>query len=68
MLPGIPLTITFTRLIFPSFGCYAGFLPNPDKPEPKMINHENTKFGKHEIFLFFRVFFLSCFRDKKVFS
>jgi hypothetical protein len=37
-------------------------------PEPKMINHENTKFGKHEIFLFFRVFFLSCFRDKKVFS
>jgi len=53
--------------------------PNPDEPvgakrksrfigEQKMINHENTKFGKHEIFLFFRVFFLSCFRDKKVFS
>jgi hypothetical protein len=41
--------------------------PNPDEPvgakrksrfigEPKMINHENTKFEKHEIFLFFRVF------------
>jgi len=53
--------------------------PNPDEPvgakrksrfvgEPKMINHESTKFGKHKIFLFFRVFFLSCFRDKKVFS
>jgi hypothetical protein len=21
--------------------------PNPDKAEPKIINHENTKFGKH---------------------
>ena len=35
--------------------------------EPKRINHENTKFGKHEIFLFFRVFIVSCFRDEKVF-
>ena len=50
------------------FGNIEPKAPNPDKPEPKMINHENTKFGKHEIFLFFRVFFLSCFRDKKVFS
>jgi len=33
--------------------------PNPDKPEPKRINHENTKIGKHEIFLCFRVFVLS---------
>ena len=34
----------------------------------KRINHENTKIGKHEIFLCFRVFVISCFRDKKVFS
>jgi hypothetical protein len=36
-------------------------IPNPDKPEPKMINHENTKFGKHEIFLFFRAFVIKKF-------
>jgi hypothetical protein len=30
--------------------------PNPDEQEINRINHENTKFGKHEIFLF------SCFR------
>jgi hypothetical protein len=27
-------------------------------------NHENTKYERHEIF--FRVFALSCFRDKEV--
>jgi len=32
-------------------------------------NHENTKSEKHEKFHgFFRVFVLSCFRDKKSFS
>ena len=31
----------------------------------KILNHENTKFLKHEIYIFFfRVFVLSCFRDK----
>ena len=37
-----------------------------DKTEAKRINHENTKVGKHEKFLFFRVFVILCFRDKKV--
>ena len=37
-----------------------------DKTEAKRINHENTKVGKHEKFIFFRVFVISCFRDKKV--
>jgi len=41
--------------------------PNPNKPESKRINHENTKSGKHEIFLSFRVFIISCFRDNEVF-
>jgi hypothetical protein len=41
---------------------FLAFLPNPDKPEPKRINHENTKFGKHEIFLLFRVLVLSWYR------
>ena len=27
-------------------------------------NHENTKEGKHEILIFFRIFVFSCFRDK----
>jgi hypothetical protein len=31
-------------------------MPNPDKTERKRIHHENTKFGKHENYLFFRVF------------
>ena len=34
-------------------------IPNPDPPgggEQGKINHENTKFGKHELFLFFRAF------------
>jgi hypothetical protein len=29
------------------------------------ITRENTKFGKQEPFIFFQVFFISCFRDKK---
>ena len=39
-------------------------IPSPDKPEPKKINHESTKWRKHEIKL--RKF--SCFRDKNIFS
>ena len=42
-------------------------MPNPDKPERKRINHENTKIGKHEIFIF-RVLAISCFRDKMSFN
>jgi hypothetical protein len=33
-------------------------IPNSKPKQPMMINHENTKFGKPEIF-FFRIFVLS---------
>jgi len=42
-----------------------GKIPNREKPESKKDDHENAKFGKHENFIF-RVFVISCFRDKKV--
>jgi hypothetical protein len=33
------------------------------------FHHENTKWGKHEIYMaFFRVFVLSCFRGRFIFS
>jgi len=40
------------------------FLHNPDKLKPKMINHESKKRSPEN----FRVFQLSCFRDKKSFD
>jgi len=54
----------------PEFGKYQTTLhPNPGKPEPKGINHENTKVGKHEIFFSFafssfRAFVINMFFHK----
>jgi len=47
---------------------WLGHLPSLKSPSKKLkskLNHENTKWLKHEILFFpFRVFSLSCFRGK----